>query len=67
MMDVMKYIPSHDSGDTYNYRMDFYTQNFFLQVYKRIINFDLIHEDDGTVYVPTKKVRKLMKLMLFFT
>ena len=29
--------------------------------------FDLIHDTDGTVYVSTKKVKKLIKLMLFFT
>lgn len=27
----------------------------------------MVNEDDGTVYVPTRKVKKLMKTMLFFT
>lgn len=66
-MDVMKHQPLFDPNDSNNYRLDYYAQNFFFQVYKRMSKFDLIHEEDGTVYVPTKKVKKLMKLMLFFT
>jgi hypothetical protein len=66
-MDVMRFIPIHDQTDMYNYRVDYYAQNFFFQVYKVMSNFDLVHEDDGTDYVSTKKVKKLMKGILFFT
>ena len=67
LMDVMKYQPAFDHSDSSNYRFDYYAQNFFFQVYKKISKFDLIHEEDGTVYVSTRKVKKLMKIMLFFT
>ena len=67
LMDVMRFIPLADQTDMYNYRSDYYSQNFFFQVYKRIMIFEQITEEDGTVYVSTKKVKKLMKPMLFFS
>ena len=67
LMDVMKHQPLFDSTDSNNYRLDYYAQNFFFHVYKRMSKLDLIHEEDGTVYVSTKRIKKLMKLMLFFT
>jgi hypothetical protein len=66
-MDVMRFIPMFDQTDMYNYRVDYYAQNFFFQVYRAISCFDIIHEEDGTDYVQTKKVKKLMKGILFFT
>ena len=67
LTDVMRFIPLADQTDMYNYRSDYYSQNFFFQVYKRIMIFEQITEEDGTVYVSTKKVKKLMKPMLFFS
>ena len=67
MMDVMRFIPMFDQTDMYNYRVDYYAQNFFFQVYRIISTFDLINEDDGTVYKTTKKVKKLIRAILFFT
>lgn len=67
LMDVMRFIPLADQTDMYNYKSDAYSQNFFFQVYKRMSTFEIITEDDGTEYVSTRKVKKLMKPMLFFT
>ena len=39
LMDVMRFIPVADQSDMYNYKSDTYSQNFFFQVYKRMINF----------------------------
>jgi hypothetical protein len=33
-MDVMRFIPMFDQTDMYNYRVDYYAQNFFFQVYR---------------------------------
>lgn len=63
----MRFIPLFDQTDMYNYRTDYYTQNFFFQVYRAISSFEQYHEDDGTVYIPTKKVKKLIKGILFFS
>ncbi len=67
LMDVMRFIPMFDQTDMYNYRVDYYAQNFFFQVYRAMNSFELYHEEDGTDYVSTKKVKKLMKGILFFT
>lgn len=67
LMDVMKYVPSFEVAESNNYRLDYYSQNFFFQVYRQMRSFDLVHDEDGTVYVPVKKVKKLIKVILFFS
>lgn len=67
VMDVMRYIPMFDQADSYNYRVDYYAQNYFFQVFRILNSFELINDDDGTVYIPIKKVKKIMKAVLFFT
>lgn len=44
LMDVMRFIPMFDQTDMYNYRADYYAQNFFFQVYKVMSSFDMVHE-----------------------
>lgn len=43
LMDVMRFIPMFDQTDMYNYRVDYYAQNFFFQVYKALSSFELYH------------------------
>ena len=67
LMDVMKYQPTFEFNDSGNYKFDLYTQNFFFSVFKVFSNFETITEEDGTVYIPLRKVKKIMRALLFFT
>lgn len=66
LMDVMKFLPTFDQTDSYNYKIDYYVQNYFFQIYRLVSLFDQVENDDGVVYVETKKIKKVAKAILFF-
>jgi hypothetical protein len=67
LMDIIKYQPLSDPNDPGNFKFDYYVQNFYFSIYKKLSSFDLITDDDGTVYISTKDAKNFMKIVLFFT
>jgi len=65
-MDVMRYSPLFEAPDSFNYKIDYNTQNFFFTIYKKLITYTCM-EEEGATYINVKQVKKLMRASLFFT
>jgi len=67
MLDIMRFQPSFELNETVMYRFDLYAQNFFLAVFARLNDGEVVEWEDGATYVGFQRIKNVVRKMLFFT
>lgn len=67
MLDIMRFQPSFELNETSAYRFDLYAQNFFLAVYARLADGEVIEWEDGATYTSFQRIKVLVRRLLYFT
>lgn len=66
MLDIMRFQPGFEVNETINYRFDLYAQNFFLAVFARLNDGEVVEWDDGATYANFQRIKNVVRKMLFF-
>jgi|JI6StandDraft_1071083.scaffolds.fasta_scaffold02311_7 hypothetical protein len=67
MLDIMRFQPSFELNESINYRFDLFAQNFFLAVFSRLNDGEVVEWDDGATYAGFQRIKNVVRKLLFFT